>query len=435
MTTPPTLNQGQKAAADAFFDFLLTDDKEFIISGPAGVGKTFLMSYIIDHTMTHYHKVCELMGIKPKYTEVQMTATTNKAADVLGQSVKRPTSTIHSFMNLRVQNDFKTGKQLLSRTRNWEVYTNKIIFIDECSMIDSDLYNMLMEGTFDCKIVYVGDHNQLAPIYEAISPIYRQNAPFYELTEQMRNRNNQALMDVCQQLRTTVETGEFLPIHVDGHSVIHLNDDEMQAMLGQQFVVPVDDSTSRILAYTNNQVNEYNLYLREQKGLPDNLTVGETLVNNTAVRIANKHQLSVEQEVTIVDAGKGEEEYRLDEDSYITIQRVTLDTSFGERIYNVPVPTDREHFNSLMKYYASKKNWERHYFMKENFPDLRPRDAATVHKAQGSTYDSVFIDLSNISKVTQPDVAARMLYVAFTRARSKVYLYGQLAKRFGGLVF
>ena len=88
MTTPPTLNQGQKAAADAFFDFLLTDDKEFIISGPAGVGKTFLMSYIIDHTMTHYHKVCELMGIKPKYTEVQMTATTNKAADVLGQSVK-----------------------------------------------------------------------------------------------------------------------------------------------------------------------------------------------------------------------------------------------------------------------------------------------------------------------------------------------------------
>ncbi|WP_399498890.1 C-terminal helicase domain-containing protein, partial [Streptomyces sp. P17] len=56
-------------------------------------------------------------------------------------------------------------------------------------------------------------------------------------------------------------------------------------------------------------------------------------------------------------------------------------------------------------------------------------------KAQGSTYDSVFIDLSNISKVTQPDVAARMLYVAFTRARSKVYLYGQLAKRFGGLVF
>lgn len=433
MTTKYPLNTGQKAAADAFFDFLLTDDKEFIISGPAGVGKTYLMSYIINETMVHYHKVCELMGMDPKYTEVMMTATTNKAADVLGQATGRPTSTIHSFMNLRVQNDFSTGKQLLSRTKAWEVHKNKIIFIDECSMIDSDLYNMIKEGTFDCKLVYVGDHNQLAPVFEALSPIYRQNAPFYELTEQMRNRNNQALMDVCQQLRETVESGVFNPIHVDGQSVILLDDDEMQARLAEQFVLPIDDSTSRVLAYTNKQVNEYNMYLREQKNLPDLLTDGEIMINNSAVRIANKYQLSVEQEVTVIDA-QGPSSYKVDNEYELPIQRMTLESSFGERIPNVCVPTDREYFDQLVKHYASRKNWERHFFLKENFPDLRPRDAATVHKSQGSTYDSVFIDLANISKVTQSDVAARMLYVAFSRARSKVYLYGNLHKRYGGLV-
>ena len=40
--TPYTLNQGQKAAAEAFFEFLFDpNEKEFIISGPAGTGKTY----------------------------------------------------------------------------------------------------------------------------------------------------------------------------------------------------------------------------------------------------------------------------------------------------------------------------------------------------------------------------------------------------------
>ena len=46
------LNQGQKEAADAFFEFLFDREaKGFIISGPAGVGKTYWMGYIIDIIM------------------------------------------------------------------------------------------------------------------------------------------------------------------------------------------------------------------------------------------------------------------------------------------------------------------------------------------------------------------------------------------------
>jgi ATP-dependent exoDNAse (exonuclease V) alpha subunit len=86
-----------------------------------------------------------------------------------------------------------------------------------------------------------------------------------------------------------------------------------------------------------------------------------------------------------------------------------------------------------LKYYRRKKEWHKYFSLKNTIPDLRQRDAATVHKSQGSTYDTVFVDLTNISTCHNPIAAARMLYVAFTRARSRICLYGNLASKYGGL--
>ena len=63
--------------------------------------------------------------------------------------------------------------------------------------------------------------------------------------------------------------------------------------------------------------------------------------------------------------------------------------------------------------------------------DLRKVEASTVHKAQGSTLDTVFIDLDDISKCTQKQLTAKLLYVAASRARKKIIFFGELAKRYG----
>ena len=72
--------------------------------------------------------------------------------------------------------------------------------------------------------------------------------------------------------------------------------------------------------------------------------------------------------------------------------------------------------------------------MKETFPDLRAKDSCTVHKSQGSTYDTVFVDLGDLSVCRNPADAARLFYVAFSRARNRVVMYGNLAERFGRIV-
>jgi hypothetical protein len=429
--TKPPLNQGQQQAGDAFFAFLFNDEKEFIISGGGGRGKTRLMSDLIDVVMPNYFDTCKMLGIEPIFRDVKMTATTNKAAEVLAVATGRPTDTIHSFLNLKVSDDYTTGEQKLIKTTAWTVHEKLIIFIDECSMIDQALLEMIREGTSQCKIVYVGDHCQLAPVKEVISPIYRRQPPipFYELTEPMRCQDPD-IMAVQEQLRETVETGIFKPIRIVPGKIDLLNDAEMQFAIDHVFRAQTMDS--RILAYTNSRVMEYNDHIRTLRQLPDEYQEGEFLVNNSAIRL-KRSMLSVEEEVTIENQVSVTERMEIEDNVFLEVRRCDLRSRIGGIYENVPLPVDRAHFSALLSYYKRRKNWNRFFHLKNNFPDLRQRDAATVHKSQGSTYDSVFIDLGNISTCNFVNQVARMLYVAFTRPRTRIFLYGQLAEKYGGL--
>ena len=93
-------------------------------------------------------------------------------------------------------------------------------------------------------------------------------------------------------------------------------------------------------------------------------------------------------------------------------------------------PLDWTQANSLMKKYSDDAkrtgSWGPYFDIKQGWADLRPIHASTVHKAQGSTYREVFIDLANISKNNKWREVARLVYVAVTRASHKVHIFGDL---------
>lgn len=427
------LNQGQTLAATGFFEFLFNEDKELNISGPGGVGKTFLMGHMIDTILPQYFASCQLMGIEPEYTKVVMCATTNKAADVLSIATGRPVSTVHSFFNLKVQDDYSTGKQTISKTKLWEVHSKVIIFIDECSMIDKELYKFILEGSHKCKIVYVGDHCQLPPVKEKISKIYAKGIPFFELTEPMRT-NIPELHALNNQMRQTVETGVFGGIQLVPGIIDLLDSDQFQAEIQQNFAL--DDHTNRIIGYTNNRVVNYNTYIREVRGLPEAFQKGEWLIINNALRVKTG-MFSVEQELKIFDMDPTSTMMEVDEDDptvLLEVHMCTMEDKFGELHPGIPVPVDRAHYTSLTKYFASSRNWNRYFFMKNTFPDLRQKDACTAYKAQGSTCDTVYIDLGDISTCRDAGQAACLLYVGISRARHRVAFYGELVGKFGFLI-
>ena len=437
------LNEGQKLASDGFFEFLMGPDKEVRISGPGGVGKTFLMGHLIDEILPMYFDACKLVGIEPLFHSVAMTATTNKAAEVLGKQTGRPAETVHTFFNLKVTENYTDGSTTITRTKNWYKHTGKIIFIDESSMIDSDLYSEIQAGTDGCKIVYVGDKDQLAPVKEQLSPVYRHKMNMFELLEPMRTSIPE-LQALNQQMREVVQSGrldwndkneqvhvhDFTPIQIIPGIIDWLSGEEFQNEIDTHLADPNHENV--ILAYTNNRVVDYNGYIRDLRGLPYEFQPGETLVSNNAPRFG-KFGFSVEDEVKIISVDDYTDKVELARGAELEVRYGLVENAYGDQ-FRIPLPVNREHYAELIKYFSKVKEWKSYFDLKGKFPDLRQRDARTVYKAQGSSHPVVYIDAENLSTCRNVSQVARQLYVAVSRARLRVVFYGDLAAKFGGLV-
>ena len=101
-----------------------------------------------------------------------------------------------------------------------------------------------------------------------------------------------------------------------------------------------------------------------------------------------------------------------------------------ETVYTITCFADINDRAEIIKYYSSNKQWDRYFKIKNSFPDLRSVAASTIHKAQGSTYDSVIVDLSDIGRCTIKSQTARMQYVALSRPKTRIYIRGHLPERY-----
>jgi hypothetical protein len=431
------LTQDQQKGADAFFQFLFSPGKTFILSGGAGVGKTYLMTHLKNNMHKRYNEACALLGEPVKYQEAVFTATTNKAAEVLEKTINEPVTTIHTYLHLTVEENFKTGKTTIKRTNKWMPINNRIIFIDEASMIDSTLYAEILRTCLDCKIIFVGDHAQMAPVKEEISPIYSSviKKNFVFLSEPIRNADSPALMDLCTQLRETVETGVFTPIkEIPGH-IEYLDKRQMQNKIDTTFLP--ENADARILCYTNKRVQGYNEHIRQLRGKSSMLEPGDHMV--VAQSYADRGiTLSVEREVfvqsvdpqlltysfSVQDAHEPDLEYY-----QANVQAVGAPYSLQVNIAKDPLYLD-----SLLKRMAKQKLWQEYYITKGTFVDLRGKEACTVYKSQGSTYHTVFMDIGNIGTSFNPKQVARMLFVGASRATTKLYLFGKLPGKYNQTV-
>tara|TARA_R110000851_G_scaffold120002_2_gene248122 strand:- start:14377 stop:16632 length:2256 start_codon:yes stop_codon:yes gene_type:complete len=138
------LNAGQSEALLASTVWPVT-----VISGAGGTGKTFTM-----------RAICEMM--EENGLSVALCAPTGKAARKLGTSTRRKASTIHRLLEPKF--DERTGGFKFLRDAGNPIQDD-VVVVDEVSMCDVKLMQSLLRALPpECRLLLVGDHNQIPPI-------------------------------------------------------------------------------------------------------------------------------------------------------------------------------------------------------------------------------------------------------------------------------
>uniref|UniRef100_A0A6C0HM44 UvrD-like helicase C-terminal domain-containing protein n=1 Tax=viral metagenome TaxID=1070528 RepID=A0A6C0HM44_9ZZZZ len=197
----------------------ITTNKPFsrlLINGSAGTGKTSIIisgivTYMITHITPNIKAIvkainCQKWSTLDTLPNFIIAAPTNKAKDVLIAKydnligrlfIDETTGYVADYNHvikiaLKRKIIFLTVSQVLGISRtinelgeeeftkgndlkiikkyNNVIYAESRIIIDECSMIDSNVYKLLT--MIKCSIIYIGDYCQLPPVNEIISPAF-----------------------------------------------------------------------------------------------------------------------------------------------------------------------------------------------------------------------------------------------------------------------
>lgn len=435
-------NADQAKAEAEFVDFLLNPaEKEMKLIGPGGTGKSWLVQRLITVAMAEYRQNCRALGLEPEYDKYALTALSNRAAQELADHTGLDVQTIHSFLCLAIRPNFQTGKQDLKRTQSWTIHDKYIIFVDEAYMMDGLLLDELRMATMNCKIVFIGDNKQLDPIEDAISSVENLQVRTAELTISVRTDDphlkalNQLLRDNVAGAVAEQQGGppniwpELHNIHVPG-VIDHFTQPELEAFLQGPMLMP--DGKNLIVAFSNQRVNDYNSYMRALRGQGHLFQPGEVLISND---MFERGKMRIRNEATVhITKADPQMTWIKKNGLDIPTQYVETENYPGEKI---PVVLDRDFMRDAIKWAAKeakakRQDWQFYFELKQDFADFRPRDASTIHKAQGSSKNLVIIDLDNIGSCNFPVMVARLLYVAASRARIRVIFFGKLPPRYGG---
>lgn len=348
----------------------------FRLFGYAGTGKTTLARYFAEHVDG----------------EVLFAAFTGKAAQVLRARGAKNARTIHSLIyrpkGEEEVSDEETGKTtvspLFSINRQSPLAQAALIIIDECSMVDEALGKDLM--SFGTPILVLGDPGQLPPI--SGGGFFTEHEPDILLTEIHRQARDNPIIDLAMQVR---EGREIMHGDYGTAQVIGKNEVDRDMVL----------DADQVLVGINRTRRRYNQRLRELKGFDQTYPqAGDKLVclrNDPAKGLLNGSLWQV-----------------------MTSSKETVKP--GINLLVRPEDDDMDRGSAKIKLLKSAfddPDLEVPWQTKKRYDDFDYGYALTVHKAQGSQWNSVVLfDESFAFR----DSRERWLYTAITRAAERLVI-------------
>lgn len=423
------LSPCQEKALEEFENFLVSEESEFVLSGFSGVGKTFITELFIESLSLRNKFIRDVLQTTPY--RLALTATTNKAVRVLDRIIKEmkldvEVATIHSFLKLRVRQDYQTGKEFIAKTKETKVHYNSIVFIDEASYLDDSMLKIIRECFEQSKIIFIGDRDQLLSVGADKSCVFESDRIVSKVHMITPQRNQGSINQLGHAFRNVLY-GTPWPVIQESHEIEFLTGTQFKDKVIEIFTsdeYQKDPNYAKILGWTNRRVLEYNSFVRSLYTPTRPYVANEYLTTNSAI-VGPGEAILLGSDVTVKTYDVSEVQIS---DEGIEYQDISFHNT--ESVFRVPL--DYNQVKAHMKAFARNKDWYAYFNLKNNFADMRPSHACTVHKSQGSTYQIVFMDLADIGDNNKAREVARLMYVGTTRAKVKLYLYSSLPDKYTG---
>lgn len=253
------LDDTQKEVLSNLISFIDGDNHTICIKAPAGCGKSLILSILYD------------VLIKNGISCIFVTPTNKSKLVLTNKGDKyRCAMTIHSLLNLRpnlqimdfdaTQLSFEFDKKINNSVKQYDV-----LLIDECSMINDDLYNILCSRFKDKKLVFCGDDSQLAPIKQkhksktfetkvlSLTKIYRQpESKLYAILEYLRKKPLYHFNNISDEHGNIIIYNNILKM-IDEYSYLFKISEDFS-----------DQNLVKMITYTNNRINALNQVIRKK---------------------------------------------------------------------------------------------------------------------------------------------------------------------------
>jgi exodeoxyribonuclease-5 len=395
------------------------------LSGYAGTGKT----YLVAHMVTDWVK---------RGKAVAVSAPTNKAVSVLAQKLGRIAgqvhcASIHSLLGLKLTTR-EDGTQVCVPDGASTLRDYDVIVVDEVSMLDADLFLRIRSERGSAFILFVGDPAQLPPAADGLaqSPAFDDSPGIAQvrLTEIVRQGAGNPIIALSMAVRESA--GRFpvsrLRDYADGQHI---------RMIPRSDIVTVasnyDPEDTRILAWKNQTVLRYNAALHglAYPGADVPFCPGERFIVHEGCESAEGILLMNSAEGAVGDVSTQAHPQW----ATIPAYRVTLTLDGGVRATGY-IPVDADRLNTQIGQcwqkwreakaaddHAERRKWSATAIrLKRSYLPLRHAYASTTHKAQGSTFNTAIVDVSDLSGTRDATQFNKIIYTAITRPSSSLIL-------------
>ena len=461
--TDINLNDDQIESLQEMWEWYRDNQEDYFrLIGPAGTGKSTVITVFLRYLIDNY---------KIKESKILMCSAFNKAVKVIREKLWEnnlagvTSGTLCQALALREKKDRDriTFTRIPGESAPIEDY--QLVIIDESSTIAEDVWKYIREAQTlghvetlpfldyskfnsyqefqeyleernnperagKLRIILMGDPYQLPPINEPESKALCEPMQQAQLETVMRHGG--AILEYVTDIRKNIHAAPSYPVSNvnDAKGLWVIDSKGWFATMAKGFKsenYKTNAQYCRAIAWTNKRVTYLNQKIRNFLGFgTSRWVVGERLVAMSPFFTQGKGEclLTTSQEAEILEISQG----------VLGKYDIYWFTVRTDELNQVSIPVLHESaqkaFSIEQQELANAKQWGKFWSLREMYADVAYSYALTAHKAQGSTFNNVWVDLpnflqntrSNKAKIGRVRESAQLAYVGASRASERLFI-------------